>query len=184
LAPPRKSSVPGQTHPIHLRFPTDVFARIDAKAKAGGIPINRVIINEIAHYPFLEMQQGFGESLGDMKTTLAEYGSRLAVTSLNEGVLRAIDELIAAPTAVERNAPLDRLRLLRAGMIKHEREVAKMELEQLSAHIALLERQVAAIEALPDSDMRKDELPGRRREVERLHGAAALNTPGKGEAAE
>jgi hypothetical protein len=184
LAPPRKPSVPGQTHPIHLRFPTDVFERIDAKAKAAGIPINRVIINEAAHYPFLERQWGFGELLGDMKTTLAQYGARLTVASLNENILRAIDEIITAPTAVERNAPLDKLRVLRGAMVKHEREVAKMELEQLTAHLALMERQVAALEALPDSDIHKDGLPHRRADVERLKAAVAINTPGKREAAE
>jgi hypothetical protein len=181
LAPPRKPPEPGQTHPIHLRFPPDVFERITAKAKAAGIPINRVVINEVAHYPWLEMQQGFGESLGDMKVTLAQYGARLTVASLSESILRAIDEIIAAPTAVERNAPLDKLKVLRAAMVKHEREVAKMELEQLTAHVALMERQLAALEALPDNDIRKDAVPHRRADVERLRAAVALNTSGKRE---
>ena len=58
-------------------------------------------------------------------------------------------------------------------MVKHNREAAKMDREQLAAHIALLERQIGAIEALPDGNIRRDEIPGRRREVERLRRAAA-----------
>jgi hypothetical protein len=173
-------SEPGKSHAVHLRFPTDVFERITAKAKASGRPINRVIIDEAAAYPFLEMQQ---ESLNDMKTTLAQYGARLTVAALSESVLQAIDEILAAPTAIERNAPIDKLRVLRNAMLKSKRETARMELEQLTAHLASMERQLSSLEALPARDIRRDEIPGCQREVERLKGAVALNTPEQRKAA-
>jgi hypothetical protein len=176
-------SEPGKSHAVHLRFPTDVFERITAKAKASGRPINRVIIDEAAAHPFLEMQQGFGESLNDMKTTLAQYGARLTVAALSESVLQAIDEILAAPTAIERNAPIDKLRVLRNAMLKSKRETARMELEQLTAHLASMERQLSSLEALPARDIRRDEIPGCQREVERLKGAVALNTPEQRKAA-
>jgi hypothetical protein len=47
VAPPRKPSEPGRTHPIHLRLPTPVFERIDAKAKAHLLPMNRTIVDEL-----------------------------------------------------------------------------------------------------------------------------------------
>ena len=96
LAPPRKPPEPGHRRQIFVRLPEDIAARIDAKAAAQGVPLTRVIINELAHYPFLEMQRGFDKSLNDMKTTLAQYGARLTVTSLSDSILQAVDEIITA----------------------------------------------------------------------------------------
>jgi hypothetical protein len=178
MAPPRKPPQPGYRRQIFIRLPDDIAERIDAEAKAQGVPLTRIIINQLAAHPFLEMQRGFGESLNDMKVTLAGYGARLRATSLSESILAAVDELIAAPTAAERDAPLDKLRVLRGAMIKHDLEAAAADREQMAAHIAQLEKQIASVEALPAGDIRRDELPSRRREVERLKHAAARNAPG------
>jgi hypothetical protein len=175
LAPPRKPPEPGQTHPIHLRFPPDVFERITAKAKASGIPINRVVINEVAQHPYLEQQAKLGELIGHMENTLARYGSRFTNTELSESILQAVDEILAAQTPGDREAPIDKLRIFRGAILKIEREAAQAEREQQAARIALLEGQLAAIEALPDSSIAKDEIPGRRRMIEQLKQAAAFN---------
>lgn len=172
MAPPRKPPEPGRTHPIYLRFPTDVFERIDAKAKANGIPINRVVINEVAAHPYLERQAHLSEVVRDMETILARYGSRFTTTELSESILQAVDEILAAPTPAERDAPIDKLRIFRGAMLRSKRDAAKMEREELLARIALLERQLAEIEALPDSDI-ANEIPGRRRMIEDLKRAAA-----------
>ena len=168
MAPPRKPPEPGKTHPIHLRFPTDVFERIDAKAKANGIPINRVVINEVAQYPYLDRQAHLAEVVADMETILARYGSRITRTDLSERLLQAVDEILAAQTPAELEAPIDKLRIFRGAILKGEREAAKAEREQLAARIALLQRQIAAVETLPDSAIAKDGLPHRRRDLERL----------------
>ena len=146
--------------------------------------VEKIITNHLSRIPYLEMQRGFDEMLNDMKTVLAQYGARIAISELSELIKLALAELMAAPTVSQREAVVDRLRVLHDALTKHERGVAQAEREQQVAHIALMERQLKAIEALPDIDMRKDELPGRRREVERLRFAAAANAPDRRKAAE
>jgi hypothetical protein len=121
MAPPRKKRrAPGEGHPVHLRLPTDVFERIEAKTKAKGWPFNRVIINELAAFPDLERLATFGELISDMEIVLARYSSRMIVADLGEPLLRAIDEVLAAKTDGERQTPLDKLRVLRSEMRKRE----------------------------------------------------------------
>ena len=184
LSPPRKPPEPGDRRQVFVRLPEDVATRIDAKAKAMRLPFNRIVINELAEHPYLEMQRGLDETLHDMKITLAQYGARLTVTSLSEGMLQAIDEIIAAPTAADRDAPLDKLRVLRSAMIKQWRQVTKMEREQQAAHIALMERQLAAVEKLPDGNILRDGIPGSRDRIEDLKRAQAVTDPDRRKAAE
>jgi hypothetical protein len=123
MAPPRKKRrAPGEGHPVHLRLPTDVFRRIEAKAKdETGWPLNRVIINELAAFPDLEKQAKLGELIRDMEVVLAQYGSRITLAELSEPLLRAVDDVLAAKADGERQARLDKLRVLRTVMLKNER---------------------------------------------------------------
>jgi hypothetical protein len=121
MAPPRKKRIaPSQTHPVHLRLPGDVFARLEAKAKQNIWPLNRVIINELAAYPTLEQNARFGELVDHMETTLARYGSRIVATELADALLRAIRDVLDANTDGERRSRIDRLRVLHADWLKQE----------------------------------------------------------------
>ena len=123
MAPPRKKRrALGEGHPVHLRLPTDVFERIEGKTKEKGWPLNRVIINELAAFPDLEKHAKLGELVRDMEVILARYSSQQAMAELGEPLLRAVDQLLAAKTDSERQMQLDRLRVLRSNMLKHERE--------------------------------------------------------------
>jgi hypothetical protein len=122
MAPPRKKRrAAGESHPIHLRLPTDVFQRIEAKTKEKGWPFNRVIINELVAFPELEKVTELGEQITDMKVTLARYGSRITLADLGEPLLRAVDDVLEAKTESERQRGLDKLRVLRAEMVKFEK---------------------------------------------------------------
>ena len=101
MAPPRKKRrAPGEGHPVHLRLPTDVFRRIEAKAKdETGWPLNRVIINELAAFPDLEKQAKLGELIRDMEVVLAQYGSRITLAELTPKRSAAARRLIPASTA-------------------------------------------------------------------------------------
>ena len=59
-----------------------------------------------------------------MQVVLARYGARVTSADLGEPLLRAVDDVLAANTGGELQARLDRLRVLRVDMLKHER-VAK-----------------------------------------------------------
>ena len=52
-----------------------------------------------------------GELVRDMEAVLARYGSRITVTELNEALLHAVDEALAARTDGELQQ-LDRLRVI------------------------------------------------------------------------
>jgi hypothetical protein len=52
-------------------LPTDVFERVEAKAKETGWPLNRVIINELAAFPGLEKQAKLGELIRDQRAGVA-----------------------------------------------------------------------------------------------------------------
>ena len=109
MAPPRKPPEPGRTHPIHLRFPTDVFERIDAKAKANGIPINRVVINEVAAHPYLERQAHLSEVVRDMeRSSRALRLARFTTTELSESILRLSMRSWQAPNARRARCCADR----------------------------------------------------------------------------
>jgi hypothetical protein len=119
MAPPRKKRrAPGEGHPVHLRLPTDVFKRIEAKARAEGRPFNRVIINELASIPYLDRLRDFGEAVEDMKVVLARQSERIILADLGEPLLRAVDEILGAETEAEWRARSDRLRVLRDEMRK------------------------------------------------------------------
>jgi hypothetical protein len=121
MAPPRKKRRLGEGHPVHLRFPTDVFERIESEAKEKGWPLNRVIINEMASIPHLKKQAKLGELIRDMEVILAEHGAQFTLAKLGEPLLQSVDDLLAAKSDSERQARLDKLRVLRSAMLKNER---------------------------------------------------------------
>jgi hypothetical protein len=103
-----------------LRLPPDVSERIEEKAKAEGRPQNRIIINELADYPDLLNYRDFAYNVGEMRNVLAAYGSRISLSEINEPLLAAVDEVLAASSDGELKRRLDKLRVLRAAMLKQK----------------------------------------------------------------
>jgi hypothetical protein len=116
---------------MYLRLPTDVVERIEAKAKGEGRPFNRILVSELALFPHLDRQARLGELVRDMESVLARYGSRIILTELNEALLHAVDQTLAAETDDELQPRLERLRVIRRTMLENERRVATLEHEQL-----------------------------------------------------
>jgi hypothetical protein len=123
MAPPRKKKrPPGEGHPIYLRLPDDVFRLIEERANEERWPLNRAVINLLASIPTLEKRPALEDILEEMSNTLARYSSRVTFADLNEPLLAALDELLAAPSDAELKRRLDKVRVLRDAMLKHERE--------------------------------------------------------------
>jgi hypothetical protein len=154
-------------------LPPDISEWIEREAREEGRPQSRIIINHLSRVPYLDRQAKLGELIRDMETTLAKYGSRITQIELNEALLRALDEALAAGSEAQRQPPLDRLRVIRRAMLETERKVAQGEREQLTARVEQLERQIAAIEALPASALDKDNLPSLKDELARMQRLAA-----------
>jgi hypothetical protein len=109
---------------MYLRLPTDVVDRIEAKAKVEGRPFNRILVDELALFPYLDRQARLGELVRDMESVLARYRSRITVPELNEALLHALDEALAAETDAQLQPLLERLRVMRRTMLESERLVA------------------------------------------------------------
>jgi hypothetical protein len=159
---------------VYLRLPTDVFERIEAKAKREGRPFHGILVNELALFPHLDRQARLGELVRDMETVLARYGSRITVSELNEALLHAVDEALGAQTEDQLQPQLDRLRLIRRNMLESERRVATLEHEQLAGRIDLLERQIREIEALPEDVQDPGAFAGLKAELARLQQAVSV----------
>jgi hypothetical protein len=56
-----------------------------------------------------------------MESVLARYGSRITATELNEALLHAVDEALAAEIDAELQPSLERLRAIRRTMLESER---------------------------------------------------------------
>jgi hypothetical protein len=118
MAPPRKKRrAAGEGHPLHLRLPSDVMKRIEAKTKEKGWPLNRVIINELAAFPDLDQLATLGERIADMEVILDRYGSRITWLDLSEEMLNAVDAVLKADGSA-REAAIDKLSLVRRAMLK------------------------------------------------------------------
>jgi hypothetical protein len=121
MAPPRKKrrltpERPGREYKV--RLPEDVAQRVEAKAKAQGWPQNRIIINELAAFPDLEQFRNIAERVREMEVLLARYGARVTWHDLSEELLNAVDAVLAAQGGALQ-AALDRLRVVRTGMLLH-----------------------------------------------------------------
>jgi hypothetical protein len=142
-------------------LPTDVFERIETKAKVAGRPLHRIIVDELSLFPHLDRQVRFGKLVRDMETLLARYRSRLIATEFDQALLHAVDEALAAPTDGQLQQQLDRLRVIRCTMRESERGAIKHQDEQLVGRIRPLERQVKKkMEALPEDIQDRGALAG------------------------
>ncbi len=122
MAPPRKKKrAPSEGHPLHIKLPQDVMKLVEAKAAKEQWPLNRTIINLLESIPRLETARRQEVVLHDMEILLARHGARMTSVELSGPLLKAVDEVLAAKTDSERQAGLDRLRVLRDTMLKHER---------------------------------------------------------------
>ena len=173
MAPRRKPAEQGRTNRVHLRLPTDVFERIEAKAKGARRPFHRIVVEELSLFPHLDREARFGELVRDMETVLARYGSRLTVTEFNEALLDAVDEALAAQTDGQLQQQFDRLRALRRTMLESKRPATTHEDEQLVGRVGLLEHQVKEMEALPEDAQDRDTLAGLKAELARLQQTVA-----------
>jgi hypothetical protein len=127
MPPHRKPPEPGRTSRVYLRLPSDVLERIEAKAKRERRPFNRILITEPAPFPHLDRRARLGELVKDMEAVLARYGSRITVTELNEALLHAVDEALAARTDDQLQQQLDRFRVIRRTMLESERRATTHE---------------------------------------------------------
>ena len=141
-APRRKPPEQGRTNRVYLRLPSDVFERIEAKAKGESRPFHRILVDELSLFPYLNLQARLGELVRDIETVLARYGSRLTVTEFDEALRDAVDKALAARTDGRLQQQLDRLRVIRRAMLECERRTTTHEDEQLAGRGGLLERQV------------------------------------------
>jgi hypothetical protein len=118
MAPPRKKRrAPGEGHPVHLRLPSDVFERIEAKTKKTGWPFNRVIINELAAFPDLEANAKHRELNSAAEVLLTKFGARMTWLELNEELLNGVDRVLESH-GVARDAAIDQLQMTRNAMLK------------------------------------------------------------------
>ena len=125
MAPPRKKrTAPGEWHPVHVRLPSDVFERIDAKAKDEGRPFNRVIINELAAFPDLDRQAKLGQLINGMEVILARYEARTIIADLSDELLHTLRDVVKADDANNVGAlrkGVAKVRVILATMEKHRR---------------------------------------------------------------
>jgi hypothetical protein len=125
MAPRRKKQT--STTPAFKRgrefkviLPEDISEWIEKQAKDEGRPQSRIIINHLSRIPNLEKQAKLGTLVRDMEIILARYSSQQTMAELSEPLLRAVDDVLAAKTDGERQARLDKLRVLRSIMLKTE----------------------------------------------------------------
>ena len=175
MAPRRKPAEQGRTNRVHLRLPTDVFERIEEKAKGERRPFHRILVDELSLFPYLNLQARLGELVRDIETVLARYGSRLTVTEFDEALRDAVDKALAARTDGRLQQQLDRLRVIRRAMLESERRTTTHEDEQLVGRVGLLERQVREMEALPDDAQDRGALAKLKAELARLQQAVTVS---------
>ncbi len=122
----RKRTSPGENRPYKIMLPQDISDRIDQKAKATGLPLSRVIINDLAAIPYLETVGKFAELVSAMEVLLLRQGARLTSIDTSEQLVAAVDAVLAADGGTLQ-AAVDKLRLARNGMLAIERNKAKMK---------------------------------------------------------
>jgi len=130
MAPRRKHvTAPPAGREFKLRIPQDVSERIEAKAKREGRPQNRVIINELALFPSLEETGDLADLIRAMEVIVARYGARITWHDLSDELLNAVDVVLKAEGGALQ-AALDRLRVVRSGMLLHKESEAKRTAEK------------------------------------------------------
>jgi hypothetical protein len=124
MAPPRRKSPPPQGREYKIRLPEDVAERIEAKAKREQRPQNRIIINELAKFPDLEKTENLAMLVEHMQTVLARYGGQITSHELTDALLKAVDAVLATQGGAL-PAAIERLRVVRTGMLAHDQAQAK-----------------------------------------------------------
>jgi hypothetical protein len=118
---PRKKQRPAVVPPpgreLKMRLPEDIAQRIEARAKAQGRPMNRVVINELASIPHLEQIGKLEELVSDLGIVFAKYSGRMRTQELTDALLQAVNDVLASEGAA-REAAIDRLRAARGQMMK------------------------------------------------------------------
>ena len=125
MAPPRKKSPPpGQGREYKIRLPEDIAQRIEAKAKDEQRPQNRIIINELAAFPDLEQTRNLAMLVRDMEVVVARYAAQITTHDLADALLKAVDAVLAAQGGAL-PAAIEKLRVVRTGMLAHDRTQSK-----------------------------------------------------------
>ena len=110
-------------------LPPDISAWIEKQARDEGKPQSRIIIDHLSRIPFLEAQAKFDKLVNAMEGILARYGSRVVLADLETYLLPALDDALAAKSDGELQARLDRLRVARAAMSRHEQHAKEWSLD-------------------------------------------------------
>ena len=125
MAPPRKKQpAPGQGREYKIRLPEDIAQRIEAKAKDEQRPQNRIIINELAAFPDLEETAKLAEQVREMEIVLARYAAQQTSHNVTDALLKAVDAVLATQGGAL-PAAIERLRVVRTGMLAHDQAQAK-----------------------------------------------------------
>jgi hypothetical protein len=117
-------AAPDPSHQFKIRLPQDVAQRIAEDAAAERRPMNRIIIDDLAAIPQLKESARRAEQARDMDVVFAKYASRITWQDLSERLLDAVDTVLAAQGGAQQ-AAIDKLRVVRTGMLEHERTHAK-----------------------------------------------------------
>jgi hypothetical protein len=124
MAPPRKKKhAPGEGYEVKLRIPPDVMAIVEEEARASERAFNRTIVNLLASIPHLKGEAKLAASVRQLDVLLPAMAARMTWHNLQDGLLNAVDAVLAAPANAP--APLDKLRAARAAMLIHERQMKK-----------------------------------------------------------
>jgi hypothetical protein len=121
VAPRRKKTPPPSGREFTIRLPEDIANRIRAKAEREIKPQNRIIINELAAYPRLEILEDVSTLASFMKNLYADYSSRIAWLDLSKDLLNAVDAVLKADGASALQAAVDKLRIQRNAMLQHQK---------------------------------------------------------------
>src|SRR5262249_272783 len=124
MAPPRRKSSPPQGREYKIRLPEDIAQRIEAKAKGEQRPQNRIIINELARFPDLEKTDRLAELIRDMEVVVARYPAQITSHDRTDALLKAVDAVLATQGGAL-PAAIERLRVVRTGMLAHDQAQAK-----------------------------------------------------------
>jgi hypothetical protein len=101
----------------------DVAERIEQKAAAERLPVNRIIINELASIPYLESEAKLPDSIRQLEVVIAQMAARITWHNIQDELLNAVDAVLGAPASAPPS--LDKLKAVRMGMLIHERQAKK-----------------------------------------------------------
>jgi Arc-like DNA binding domain len=116
----RRKPTPVPDHQFKIRLPGDIADRVAKDAKAEARPMNRIIINDLAAIPRLKESARLASLVDHMEVIVARYGARITWHDLSDELLNAVDAVLAAQGGALQGT-LDKLRVVRRGMLAHEK---------------------------------------------------------------